>query len=1118
MPRGERRFFKNSIEDLERLVEASTTDTNVLGDIQDELENRSTDRARRLAERVDQLLSVSELEAREPPPEKPTTASPGQVPLPRRGADPPVTNTADGILSAWTALEVLSPPTFQRPERLAGDGFGSVARFSDNQLPWEGRGESSRKNYRLYYQVVLGSIAMTPAVERLLARYQDKRDERPSVKGEAVLAVLMLDKLGRPVDNPFVSVSSFGWGLPIALSGDLSSLGEWQSHETLLVEKLEKLLLRSDREGNPLPVDRNAIDKAYQWLIKELKLPADLVRPPSFAIRTYQYFKSFDPPEGLLLNSFYLRDLAIARQSFKAGTATTVLKRYLGVESPGRQVDLLNDDRALADSVQPTRFPLARWPARGRHSLVLLQQAAVNLTGPVTEANGLLAVNGPPGTGKTTLLRDIVASQITERAVAMAKFADPEKAFEFTGSRIKAGQGFVMLYNLDAKLRGHEILVASTNNKAVENVSAELPRMSAIADDAEGLRYFKTISDQLSEHETWGAIAAVLGNSTNRSRFRERFWWDDDTGMSTYLANAAGKARMMEEVDESGEVLKRRPPKIVENEQPPRDHREALERWHAARSAFGAAHKRSASLIADIDTYRRAIEELPAVRNLFDTTQSAMRSCSTLVRHWTQRPGFLSRLFGTKAFKLWRKEEDAQRNALERQLGELKFDKPHFANLKAGDRRAVVAAEDIAVQKFNQLRANLAALEQTEKRAREVLGAQIVDANLFARDHDSRHLTAPWLPAAVQKARDDLFESAMSLHRAFVDAAAKPLRHNLNAFMTALTGRSLGTPEKDALVPQLWASLFLVVPVISTTFASVDRMLGRLPAQSLGWLLIDEAGQAAPQAAIGAMMRVRRSVVVGDPMQIEPVVMLPDSLTESICRHFGVDPDRFNAPTASVQTLADASTPYSAEFTNRVGSRTVGVPLLVHRRCAEPMFGVSNAIAYEGLMVRGTPKRESRIRDVLGSSRWIHIEGGDQERWCPEEGEKVLAALRQLRQAQVEPDVYVITPFVAIQDALRRLIIESCILEGWVAMEPWRWAAERVGTVHTVQGREAEAVIVVLGAQSAHRTGARGWAGGRPNLLNVAVTRAQQVVYIVGNRTLWREAGVFRELDARLPT
>jgi superfamily I DNA and/or RNA helicase len=90
------------------------------------------------------------------------------------------------------------------------------------------------------------------------------------------------------------------------------------------------------------------------------------------------------------------------------------------------------------------------------------------------------------------------------------------------------------------------------------------------------------------------------------------------------------------------------------------------------------------------------------------------------------------------------------------------------------------------------------------------------------------------------------------------------------------------------------------VPAVSTTFASVERMLGKLPPESVGWLLIDEAGQALPQAAVGALMRSRRAIVVGDPMQIEPVVVLPDILTQAICRTFGIDPDRFNAPAASV--------------------------------------------------------------------------------------------------------------------------------------------------------------------------------------------------------------------------
>ena len=115
-------------------------------------------------------------------------------------------------------------------------------------------------------------------------------------------------------------------------------------------------------------------------------------------------------------------------------------------------------------------------------------------------------------------------------------------------------------------------------------------------------------------------------------------------------------------------------------------------------------------------------------------------------------------------------------------------------------------------------------------------------------------------------------------------------------------------------------------------------MLGRLPNETLGWLLVDEAGQAVPQAAVGALMRSRRAVVVGDPVQIEPVVILPDTLINAICGRFGVDPDQYSAPAASVQTLADAASAVGAEFQTKSGSRIVGAPLLVHRRCSEPMF------------------------------------------------------------------------------------------------------------------------------------------------------------------------------------
>jgi superfamily I DNA and/or RNA helicase len=128
-----------------------------------------------------------------------------------------------------------------------------------------------------------------------------------------------------------------------------------------------------------------------------------------------------------------------------------------------------------------------------------------------------------------------------------------------------------------------------------------------------------------------------------------------------------------------------------------------------------------------------------------------------------------------------------------------------------------------------------------------------------------------------------------------------------------------------------------------------------------------------------------------------------------------------------------------------------------------------------------------------------------------------LDLLRKLANASVAPDLYIISPFRVVEENLSRLLLDRGALTS-LTDDPVKWVRERVGTVHTAQGREAEAIIFVLGAPNDDQLGARNWAGGRPNLLNVALSRAQEVAYIVGSRRLWREAGVFNDLHVGMPS
>jgi AAA domain len=1157
-----RTYFRASIEELEHLASGQPNGPQ-LQTIVEELGHRNSDRAERLRAELEKRLSpfADKHVLLEKPQPTPPSATPRNVaslqststsfepqPTEAHTAYPPIRNKAPDILKAWTSLEVLSPTTFERPDKLAGGDSTAVVALGQSPYPWE-RGARSKPNYRLYYQIVLGSIRMEPAVKRLIDRFGDSRDERPSVRGSAALAVVLIDQKGFIVEKPAVAVSSFGWGVAVALTGGLSGLAAWQDAEAALTEMLDAVFrpVTTDAEETPnqTVVDRTKIEAAYRLLTTALKLDADLLDPPSFAIKSYQYFTTSGPPDALLLNSFFLGDLSFSRNLLAQGKAPKNLLRYLGVEQPAERHDLLTNIPALDESIAPKRTPLARWPANGRHPLVLLQQAAVNLSFSELATGGVVGINGPPGTGKTTLLRDIVAEVVRQRADAMVRFDDPEKAFGTTGQRIKAGNGWIHLYDINSTLRGHEVIVASSNNNAVKNVSAELPGIAAIAPDADQLRYLSTLSDALHGKETWGLIAAVLGNLKNRAQFRQTFWWDKDVGLNVYLSTVNGASPQFEERDPETNEITKRTPRIVEREKPPADHAEALKRWKAAAKYYTQQKVRIEKELSKLESLRADVHELARLAACLSALQSQAEAASqqvelrraelkarsaeedvarvALARTYeghkqtvAARPGFFARLFNTTSARSWRVSTATAAAALQK----CGADHAQRADAVRVGRSGLAQSETQAARANDALvktRQDIARREQRLQIARDSGHVAIADEAFYAASHRTKQLSVAWLGREVQLLRDELFVAAIGVHRAFIDAAARPLKHNIGALMTYFSGQPMPDAQKESLRSSLWSSLFIVVPVLSTTFASVERMLGRLPPGALGWLLVDEAGQALPQAVVGALVRSQRVVMVGDPVQIEPVVALPDKLASAICRTFGVDPDRYAAPAASAQTLADSASPYASEIETRDGSRSVGIPLLVHRRCADPMFSVANSVAYAGMMVSSKAPAHSPIRELLGPSSWTHVEGSGEDKWCEEEGRIVLELLTAITAANCKLDIYTVTPFVIVADRLRQAILKSGVLDSVPGVDARRWVYERVGTVHTVQGREAEAVVFVLGAPLPQQRGARGWAGGRPNLLNVAVTRAKEALYVVGNRQLWEQAGVFRELANALP-
>lgn len=1011
---------------------------------------------------------------------------------------------------------------------------------------------------------------MSKATDALITAFGEN-DEQPSRQGgHAAIATLLVDRHGILLAGNCIGLSSFAWALPLALQQRLEVLGAWACVERQTAEALEEMLRKTDEDGAPLPLTHDDIMAAFGWLTRHFAIPGDMTIPPTFAVRVYHDYKAQNPPEPLLLNSFFLHDLGRCLRQSQQNDLPKGLRRYLGVEAPQSPPDLLTDTAALERAIAPAMMSPARWPSPGGHPLVTLQQAAVNLSRKELGPNGgILAVNGPPGTGKTTLLRDVVAACVFDRAVAMAGFENPASAFTPSGQKVVYDrERFHTLHHVDSRLKGHEILVASNNNKAVENISRELPVLSAVGRSTDELRYFKTTSDRLQQGsagenpwdgdgtpaatdvaapvETWGLIAAVLGNKANCSTFEKIFWKNKDYGLHNYLHAAEGKSPQIPVLDaRTGNVIGQRPPHIVEKERPQTPQR-ALAQWKDCKAHFLELKKDVENELASLEQIRQCCLLIPAIRtrlaqqrathaqlaarygqtaafrdtciaNADAARQTHERQATVAQHHQLTRPGFFSRLIRTARWKQWAADNEALLDAVAMALAAVR-------DTEQVRTQAVAALNTLADElrsgefTLDALTLELSELERKVASWRSTLGERMVDEHFFGIGHEAVNLAVPWLPASLHKKREDLFIAALNVHRAFIDVSAQKLRHNLGALMNFMSG-PVQDPAKRALLGDLWSSLFMVVPVVSSTFASVERMLCDLPPESLGWLLIDEAGQATPQAAAGAILRARRTIVVGDPMQVPPVVTLPQRLVENVCRHFHIDPLQWAAPEASAQILADRASDFQAAFAADPEPRRVGVPLLVHRRCQNPMFGISNRIAYDGQMVHAPgPCRACAVADTLGPSCWLDISSSSSAKWSPAEGDVAYGLLQQLADAGIaNPDAFIITPFRNVSSGLRASMKGRNVLFAALCADPKEWTERRIGTIHTFQGREADTVIFVLGAPGAADVGARMWAGNAPNILNVAVSRAKRNLYVIGSYDAWSRIGHFAALADALP-
>jgi len=1039
------------------------------------------------------------------------------------------------LMTLWCNVEALNPQDAPKEDAQREDPVRNWT--SEIPPPWldSGFGRRYIPQNRMWRHRVFASLFQREKyidlIQRYLGKQPDVYEARPG--GKACVFSVAFDEKGRPIVQSFnISMSAWGFGVIAtqgiaALNGrvdcDVTGLHDYdyEGDETRSSSGFACLdkqvdMLRSElawRLGH-LPEDQ-PVD--YEWfldfliLVNEKLHLVDLVGSyPECRIHSNWVVRPEEPKPGVkpkakkqpistdddLLNSFYVKDLnrliGIGWDGLGRG-----IHAYLNDEASHTRIDVREDRESALKILNPKNFPRGCWPSE--HPLVWSQQVAINaMWHELADGAGLFAVNGPPGTGKTTLLRDVVAAVVVERAQVLAR-----KGPRVFGSRhsVSVGERTIPFFELDPSLSGFSIVVASSNNGAVNNISLELPKANAIHDIwNDRVDFYGDIASELIGEPAWAMTAGQLGRKDNRGKFASKFWWQS----SIKEKNPAGEPIAFQTAG-----LRERLEALKNGKSSP------LMTWGAAVKAFQEASDEELALRNTLGKMADAPEECAVLNQELNYLGNERKENLKQVDLCIQRINSLTNQVAN-ANKLKEKLEGRQNNLKATKPGILEFlatlGKSHREwrdeiNSIHRDIRKVEDELDLLAAGVNEEKHKQANYEnrvEQQNQATRRLQTQIDDMDVALLSYqrllgsawpnmndttDNQEKSSPWADQNWREARIKLFVAALNLHRAFIEDNAAQMLTNLGAAMDMLSGNLRGEKERAIALD----SLALVCPVISTTFAAVHSFLGDIGAESIGWLLIDEAGQATPQAAVGSIWRARRTVVVGDPLQIEPVVTLPYPIESSLASiGMGVE-KRWHPSLTSAQVLADASTSIGTWVGGGDHALWVGAPLRVHRRCDDPMFSISNAVAYDGLMVHHKQPSNASFDE----SEWIDVPSGQSGagNWIEAEGVALRQLVNRLKgQGALAQDMFIISPFKDVAYKAKSIGMDLGLDES------------RIGTVHTAQGKESQIVILVLGGGTA---GARDWAASKPNMLNVAVSRAKARLFVIGDRSEWSKRRYF---------
>ncbi len=314
-------------------------------------------------------------------------------------------------------------------------------------------------------------------------------------------------------------------------------------------------------------------------------------------------------------------------------------------------------------------------------------------------------------------------------------------------------------------------------------------------------------------------------------------------------------------------------------------------------------------------------------------------------------------------------------------------------------------------------------------------------------------------------------------------------RRNVSRSLHRLGTGTLG------LVHDLFRKSLEVVPLWACSSLSVRSRLP-LVAGAFDLVVIDEASQCDIPSSIPLLFRARRSMVVGDPQQLQHVAHLDREGERRIRERHGVQDERFGTYLHSSNSVWNPS----AAVARQAGGSTH--LLREHWRCHPAIADYVSNLFYAGELRVRTPIEQSppvvRGTRRLRGIEWTQVPGGSSSTpggsrfWQPQI-DAIVDELERVAKTGFDGTVGVVTPFRAHADRIRDAVAARMPAD---RLKAWRFESQ---TADGFQGDERDLILLGLVGGPDPSDVPNFYARDR-NRFNVAVSRARGLLHVFGDR------------------